>query len=372
MPPSWTGLMALFLLVNTAVAQPESTEPHRVLSVAQFNALFRDLDLNEAMQQGYAITDREFTQLRHAWKSLSESARAYLLDSANGWTDFASMLLMDLYLETSWPDHVRKAHAYGARGISLTVSTHGHVITVKQARATLVDLLDEVPLIQVDGALATAPPIRAKILERAGRKAVQRMDEWVSMLNAHRQDDAWAGLNAVVEFFGRHIVQTPDAGENGANDYWQSPLETLVRGRGDCDDFAMAHYITLRLLGTPANRLRIAVVDHPTYGLHGVVFYYAPGDSDPWVLDNLDSDRLGGGLGRVQRLSVRMRADNIQPLWGMNEDRVSEFGENLHEVVSDQAPRTLVPAFARAMANARSLLLDEEAPFEQPVATLFE
>lgn len=39
----------------------------------------------------------------------------------------------------------------------------------------------------------------------------------------------------------RSITYTKDVGP----DYWQTPSETYKRGKGDCDDFAMIHYLAL-------------------------------------------------------------------------------------------------------------------------------
>ena len=43
------------------------------------------------------------------------------------------MLLYDLYFETPWEVHVNKAAGYGARELSINVSRHKNVITVKEA-----------------------------------------------------------------------------------------------------------------------------------------------------------------------------------------------------------------------------------------------
>jgi len=38
------------------------------------------------------------------------------------------------------------------------------------------------------------------------------------------------------------------------------PLEVLGRGQGDCEDFAIAKYVTLKLLGIPSEKLRLTYV----------------------------------------------------------------------------------------------------------------
>ena len=42
-------------------------------------------------------------------------------------------------------------------------------------------------------------------------------------------------------------------------DYWATPLETLSRRQGDCEDYSISKYITLVLAGMPEDKLRITV-----------------------------------------------------------------------------------------------------------------
>ncbi|MBR0837629.1 transglutaminase-like cysteine peptidase [Bradyrhizobium manausense] len=50
------------------------------------------------------------------------------------------------------------------------------------------------------------------------------------------------------------------AAGDGADDVWSSPLATLARGAGDCEDYAIAKLAALRLAGVAAEDLRIVVV----------------------------------------------------------------------------------------------------------------
>lgn len=71
----------------------------------------------------------------------------------------------------------------------------------------------------------------------------------------------------------------------GKSDYWASPLE-FFKYSGDCEDYAIAKYISLRLLGVPEERLRLAVVHDQIRDLaHAVLVVYK--DDTALVLDNL-------------------------------------------------------------------------------------
>ncbi|MEZ5866624.1 MAG: transglutaminase-like cysteine peptidase [Geminicoccaceae bacterium] len=76
-----------------------------------------------------------------------------------------------------------------------------------------------------------------------------------------------------------------DAANHGKSDYWASPLEFLARS-GDCEDYAIAKYVSLRQLGVPAARLRLVVVQDELRQLaHAVLAVYL--DDTAVILDNL-------------------------------------------------------------------------------------
>ena len=70
----------------------------------------------------------------------------------------------------------------------------------------------------------------------------------------------------------------------GKTDYWATPVEFFVRG-GDCEDFAIAKYVSLRALGVPEERMRIAIVHDKQKNIpHAVLIVYTDGDA--LILDN--------------------------------------------------------------------------------------
>ena len=77
-------------------------------------------------------------------------------------------------------------------------------------------------------------------------------------------------------------------------DYWATPLEFIGRAQGDCEDFAIAKYISLLMLGMPNDRLRLIYVrarfgSSPTLNTeaHMVLGYYVDPTGDPIILDSL-------------------------------------------------------------------------------------
>lgn len=71
----------------------------------------------------------------------------------------------------------------------------------------------------------------------------------------------------------------------------------MLLGRADCEDYAIAKYMTLKLLGIPTDQLRLIYVrarmggaNSPISQAHMVLGYYAAPTAAPVILDNLVDD----------------------------------------------------------------------------------
>lgn len=124
----------------------------------------------------------------------------------------------------------------------------------------------------------------------AARTAAQAL---VSALEQAAGLDEVGQLRAINDFFNQRIQFGEDPVVWSNVDYWASPLQTLVRGAGDCEDFAIAKYFSLLSLGMPARRLRLVYVrarlegpDGPAIA-HMVLAHYAAPEAVPTILDNL-------------------------------------------------------------------------------------
>lgn len=108
--------------------------------------------------------------------------------------------------------------------------------------------------------------------------------------------DDEARLAAINTFFNRRIAFADDVEIWGESDHWASPLETLEKGRGDCEDYAIAKYFSLLATGMPAAKLRLVYVRAVIGGsggpvqAHMVLAYYAQPQAEPLILDNLISE----------------------------------------------------------------------------------
>ncbi|APW48424.1 transglutaminase [Rhodoferax antarcticus] len=110
-------------------------------------------------------------------------------------------------------------------------------------------------------------------------------------------------LKQVNQFFNRSVVFADDVAVWGQPDYWATPFETMGRGAGDCEDFVIAKFFTLKLMGVPVEKLRLIYVYARTGSgaaaprqAHMVLAFYATPEAEPVVLDNLLGDvRLASG-----------------------------------------------------------------------------
>jgi predicted transglutaminase-like cysteine proteinase len=71
-------------------------------------------------------------------------------------------------------------------------------------------------------------------------------------------------------------------------DYWATPIEFLGTQAGDCEDFTIAKYFTLKAMGINEEKLNLTYVKALTYNVHHMVLaYYSSPESEPLILDNI-------------------------------------------------------------------------------------
>jgi predicted transglutaminase-like cysteine proteinase len=89
------------------------------------------------------------------------------------------------------------------------------------------------------------------------------------------------------------------------SDYWETPVEFFQRG-GDCEDFAIAKYVSLRMLGVPEERLRIAIVHDEVKNMpHAILIVYS--DHGPLMLDS-----------QIKDVRYTANVDRYRPIFTIN------------------------------------------------------
>lgn len=154
---------------------------------------------------------------------------------------------------------------------------------------------------------------QGRLLEAAAKFNPRTVIEAQALLQAIERAaglDEAARLSALNGFLNRRIEFRDDIEVWGRVDYWATPLETLDKGRGDCEDYAIAKYLSLLAAGTPVAKLRMVYVRATVGGrslAHMVLAYYAEPGAEPLILDNLIAD--------VRPASQR---PDLQPVFSFN------------------------------------------------------
>jgi predicted transglutaminase-like cysteine proteinase len=129
---------------------------------------------------------------------------------------------------------------------------------------------------------------RAQALYGPLGEGQQRIDDWQRLLSTQKQIGELEQLNVVNRFFNSQVRYVEDQDLWRQVDYWETPIEALWKGAGDCEDYAIAKYFSLRHLGVSSDKLRITYVKALRQNrAHMVLTYYPTPDAIPLVLDSL-------------------------------------------------------------------------------------
>ncbi|MBU6961673.1 transglutaminase-like cysteine peptidase [Pseudomonas sp. CVAP len=154
---------------------------------------------------------------------------------------------------------------------------------------------------------------RAETLYGPLGEGKQRIDAWQHLLATQKQTPELEQLNVVNLFFNKQMRYVEDIDLWHVEDYWATPIEALWKGAGDCEDYAIAKYFSLRHLGVSSDKLRITYVKALRQNrAHMVLTYYSSPDAMPLVLDSL-MDAIQPASQRTDLLPVY--SFNAEGLW---------------------------------------------------------
>lgn len=146
-----------------------------------------------------------------------------------------------------------------------------------------------------------------KAEQQYGPDARKRLLSWQSLIRSGGGGDTMEKLDKVNRFMNK-IPFISDAIHWGVEDYWATPVEFLASNGGDCEDYAIAKYITLIKLGVPEEQLNITYVKALRLNqAHMVLTYYPAPGKEPLVLDNL--------IGSIEPASKRK---DLLPVYSFN------------------------------------------------------
>ncbi|NGN97570.1 MULTISPECIES: transglutaminase-like cysteine peptidase [Grimontia] len=150
-----------------------------------------------------------------------------------------------------------------------------------------------------------------KVASFYGERAGKRVAAWRDVVAQSADLSETQKLEAVNNFFNQ-LYFVNDIDLWGKKDYWATPLEFLGSAAGDCEDFSIAKYFTLRELGIDDKKLRLVYVKAIKLNqFHMVVAYYPTASSEPVLLDNIDPE--------IKKASKRR---DLLPVYSFNGSRL--------------------------------------------------
>jgi predicted transglutaminase-like cysteine proteinase len=157
----------------------------------------------------------------------------------------------------------------------------------------------------------------------------------LTIVDAGRQREGRARLGEINRAVNLAIHPMTDLAQFGQEDVWSSPLATFYRGAGDCEDYAIAKFVALRMAGIPAEDLRIVVLADVMRGEgHAVAAVRLDGH---WLI--LDNRRMA----MVEDVAFR----NYRPLFVIDQSGVMKYSDApLIASGSDRAPTTAPTSLA--------------------------
>jgi predicted transglutaminase-like cysteine proteinase len=157
---------------------------------------------------------------------------------------------------------------------------------------------------------------------RYGGNASAIVRDWSKVLELFRPEAEEQQLRDVNEYVNGKLHFEDDMKVWEQADYWATPIEALMKGAGDCEDYAIAKYFSLKMLGVPVAKLRMTYVRAKLGGstsnitqAHMVLTYYPAPNAEPLVLDNL-----------VSEIRPASRRPDLTPIFSFNSEGIFGSG----------------------------------------------
>ncbi len=130
--------------------------------------------------------------------------------------------------------------------------------------------------------------INASTTLSLNKQSLERIFSWQEMINSTKNKKLLNKLQIVNNYFNK-LSYKSDLNNWNEKDYWATPLEFLSIGAGDCEDYAIAKYFTLKKLGIQEEKLKLVYAKlAKTNQAHIVLSYSHKPNNIPIILDNIN------------------------------------------------------------------------------------
>ncbi|MCK5648177.1 MAG: transglutaminase-like cysteine peptidase [Gammaproteobacteria bacterium] len=133
----------------------------------------------------------------------------------------------------------------------------------------------------------------AQIEQNYGKEVLDRFLNWKKFVTENQDKSETEKLKLTNDFFNDQLQWVSDKKLWKQKDYWATPIETLLKSAGDCEDFTIIKYFTLISLGVPIDHLKLTYVKALKLNqAHMVLTYSKTRRAVPLVLDNINKKIL--------------------------------------------------------------------------------
>ena len=127
-----------------------------------------------------------------------------------------------------------------------------------------------------------------KAENKYGHFSRKRYEAYNKKLRTLQSASTQTKLKEINNFFNQ-VPYADDINTWKQKDYWTTPLEMLGKDKGDCEDYVIAKYFSLRDLGIGADKLYFSYVKSTNFTrTHMVLSYFLTPKSTPLILDSIN------------------------------------------------------------------------------------
>ena len=133
-----------------------------------------------------------------------------------------------------------------------------------------------------------------------------KLKDWKDFLAGLRGKPLMEQMGEINRFVNKYPY-VEDIVNWGVEDYWETPYE-FQRKNGDCEDYAIAKFMSLRALGVTGDVLRVAIVRDLNLGgiIHAVLIVFVDGKA--YILDN-----------QIKQVMPALKIYHYVPVYSINE-----------------------------------------------------
>ncbi len=144
-----------------------------------------------------------------------------------------------------------------------------------------------------------------------GKEAKERIVELVKLLNKLQKKTESQKLKAINDFFNA-VAYDNDIKVWDVKDYWATREEFLSVAVGDCEDYVIAKYFSLRQLDVSDEKIFLTYVKAIKYKQsHMVLTYFKTKSAVPLILDNI-----------IQEILPANQRRDLRPLFNFNGEKI--------------------------------------------------